>query len=65
MEPFEFGTVLKVRLAFGRIERTTFVVHFAQDVHGGGYRYIGVFPGNPPWRGKIYSEDVVKRLKES
>lgn len=60
-EPYEYGSVLKVRPALGRIERE----RFAQDVHGGGYRYNGVFPGNPPWRGKVYSEDAVKRLKEN
>ena len=59
-EPFGFGAVLALRLAQGRIERPTFVVHNANKVSGGGYRYDGAFPGNPVLYGKAYSEDVIK-----
>jgi hypothetical protein len=57
--PYTFGDVLVVRRAQGRIERPYFVVLNANKVRGGGFRYDGVFPGDPLLHGKVYSEDVV------
>ena len=57
--PYTFGDVLTVRLAQGRIERPCFVVLNANKVHGGGFRYDGVFPGEPLLHGKVYSEDII------
>ena len=57
--PYTFGDVLAVRPAQGRIERSCFVVLNANKVHGGGFRYDGVFPGEPLLHGKVYSEDVI------
>ena len=57
-EPFEFGTEVIVNPATGRIERTRFVVDFAQKCNGGGYRYRGFFPGAPVWKGYVYSDDI-------
>ena len=57
--PYTFGDVLTVRPAQGRIERSCFVVLNANKVHGGGFRYDGVFPGEPLLHGKVYSEDVI------
>jgi len=62
-EPFAFGDVLAVRTAPGRIERPCFVVTNSNKVHGGGYRYDGVAPGEPVLYGKVYSEDVLCRLR--
>ncbi len=57
--PYAFGDVLTVRPAQGRIERPCFVVLNANKVHGGGFRYDGVFPGEPLLHGKVYSEDII------
>lgn len=59
--PYTFGDVLIVRRRPGRIERSYFVVLSANKVHGGGFRYDGVFPGEPVLHGKVYSEDIVYR----
>lgn len=62
-EPFQFGDILRVRPAAGRIERPCFVVVSSNKVFGGDeYRYDGVFPGEPGERllhGKVYSPDIV------
>ena len=66
--PYTFGDVLAVRPAQGRIERPCFVVLNANKVHGGGFRYDGVFPGEPLLHGKVYSEDIIcwkRRMPEA
>ena len=54
---------LSESLAAGRIERSRFVVTHSNKVHGGGFRYDGVFPGAPLLFGKVYSDDIICHLR--
>jgi len=60
---YTFGDVLVVRKAPGRIERSCFVVTHSNKVHGGGFRYDGVFPGTPLLFGKVYSDDIIRHVR--
>lgn len=67
--PYRAGDVLLVRQERGRIERSYFLVHTVHTAHAEdeglneGFRYDGVFQGQPELPGTVYSTDIFRKIK--